>query len=763
MPRSLPGVAVAHQQLAQALPPDMVAAQRWVAWRYQQRGQKRTKVPVGALGLPLDATHATNCTGLLGALSWCAERACDGVGFALGDGYVGVDLDHCRDPVTGHVEAWAQAVVAQVHSYTEASPSGTGVHVITRGHLPPGRRRKGDLEMYDSGRFFTVTGDHMAGSPSALKERTEELAALHAETFPPKAARAAQPVPRVALGMTDAEVLRLAFKAKNGARVRALYGGDTAAYGGDASSADAALLSVLAFWTQDEAQLDRLFRSSGLHREKWERPDYRERTLRFALENRTEHYDPTRRYRPVDTPDAGPEDAPAAPGATDAPEDLHLGDRLNARMFAQKFAGRLRYAGKAWWWYGGVRWAEDDTGEAMRCAREIPRHWWRLGDPANTAVDSAQRKQHLDWALKSEDAHRLQKLLTLGQSEPALAARVEAFDQHTGLLNTPNGTVDIRTGCVMPHDHRRLLTHCTAALYDPHARSAAWDAFLAATLPDGGVQRFVQKALGYALLGNPTEDLVLVGHGPTRTGKTTLVAAIGAALGSYHQTADIDSLAQRQTGSGPRPELVRLRGARLVTTSELNRGVKLDVSLLKRLSGGDSITARGMYTAPVTFRPEFTVFIVGNERPNVPADDDAIWERLREIPFEQRRPEDQRDTNLRTVLADADVTGPAVLGWLIEGAQRYLAEGLRAPAAVLRASADYRTEMNPLTDFVEACIVNDAEARTASSALWLSYLHWRDTSGERHGLGRKGFAQAMKALGYEQDHDSAHSWIGIAV
>jgi putative DNA primase/helicase len=212
-----------------------------------------------------------------------ADRRGWHVGFVLseGTGIVAVDLDRCRDPETGTLDPWAAAIIARLNSYTEASVSGTGVHSYAWGTLPPGGRKRGPLEMYDDGRFIIVTGRQLTET-AAIEERSDELATLHRETF----GNAATPTHRVTASTPatddDTALLARAFAARNGHRVRLLFDGDTSAHGDDDSAADLALVSSLCYWTGDDDQVDRLFRQSGLYRAKWDRADYRQRTLAKA-------------------------------------------------------------------------------------------------------------------------------------------------------------------------------------------------------------------------------------------------------------------------------------------------------------------------------------------------------------------------------------------------------------------------------------------------------------------------------------------------
>ena len=217
-----------------------------------------------------------------------------GVGFMFHpeDGFAGVDLDRCRNPETGRVEPWALEVVEELDSHTEVSPSKTGLKVFVRGELPPGRRRKGCIEMYDRSRFFTTSGHCLAGAPATVNERQEELAHLHKRVFgSEKSPHAEKSSGKYAAGMSlsDSELIDRAMSATNGERFSRLWAGDTSQYASPGnegrSEADLALCSMLAFWCgPDEDRIDRLFRQSGLMRQKWLREDYRLLTLAAALD-----------------------------------------------------------------------------------------------------------------------------------------------------------------------------------------------------------------------------------------------------------------------------------------------------------------------------------------------------------------------------------------------------------------------------------------------------------------------------------------------
>jgi primase-polymerase (primpol)-like protein len=268
---------------------------QWAAWRWAKRGGKWTKPPIN----PTTGGYARNNDpdtwgSFEAALRRMRKDRLPGVGFMFHpeDGLAGIDLDSCRQPKTGKIEPWALEIIGELDSYAEASPTGTGLKIFVRGDLPQGRRRKGQIEMYDRGRFFTTTGHRLKSVPVSINEWQEELTHLHRRVFgsekPPQSEKSSSTY-TAGMSLGDSELIDRAMSAANGEKFSKLWAGDTSEYatpGNEGSSeADLALCSLLAFWCgPDEERIDRLFRQSGLMRRKWERADYRSLTLAVALD-----------------------------------------------------------------------------------------------------------------------------------------------------------------------------------------------------------------------------------------------------------------------------------------------------------------------------------------------------------------------------------------------------------------------------------------------------------------------------------------------
>ena len=291
-----------------SIPESLRARDQWICWREQDRDGKPTKVPVEPTdGSYASATDPETWHSFETAHEFVQDADVAGLGYVfIEDGpFVGVDLDDCRDPTTGDVSEWAASIIHRLDSYTEVSPSGTGFHVLVEGSLPQGRNRKGDVELYETARFFTVTGDRYRDA--GIEQRSEELAAVHSEHVAATEQTTHQTSVRDHTDdnetgrshtLSDDALLTRAREAKNGEKFTRLWCGDTTGYDSQ-SEADMALCTLLAFWTGGDAtRMDRLFRDSELIREKWDTQHfadgstYGEKTIERAIGHVDEFYDP---------------------------------------------------------------------------------------------------------------------------------------------------------------------------------------------------------------------------------------------------------------------------------------------------------------------------------------------------------------------------------------------------------------------------------------------------------------------------------------
>jgi primase-polymerase (primpol)-like protein len=410
-PRALAVIAEAIPELLRAVP-------SWVVWRYVPSRNKKTgevefnKPPVNArTGGPASSTDPKTWSDHVVVLTVYGNGGLDGVGFCLHhetgatEAIVAIDLDHCRDPQTGAVEPWAQAIIDAIRSYTEVSPSGAGIRIFLRGRPLQRGRKRGPVEVYCRARYVTVTGHHVEGTPLTVEARPEALDAFMVEHFPepsPSRQNGHAKGGQTPTDLDDAELVRKAGEAKNGARFKSLWSGSWDGAYPSQSEADAALCGLLAFWAgPDAARIDRLFRQSGLYRAKWDRPQYREDTIALAIQGKTEFYDPGRsaglkqgraRRRHADGTD-GPhgENGRADDDGAPAEERPHLTDRGNAMRLVRESGQDLRHClpWREWLVWGEGQWQHDDTAEATRRAK------WMIVGLYGWAIEKLTRIQKL--------------------------------------------------------------------------------------------------------------------------------------------------------------------------------------------------------------------------------------------------------------------------------------------------------------------------------------------------------------------------------
>jgi putative DNA primase/helicase len=568
--------------IPEAIPEEIKTLWQWVGWKAAYRPAHHKKNPWAKVPKNpetrrnADPTASRTWGAFDLAVAYYVTDMADGIGFVLtlDDPYAGVDLDHCRDPLSGEIQPWAQAIVDQLQSYTEISPSGTGLRILLKARLPPDSRRKGAIEVYDAKRFVTLTGHHLAGTPTTIESRQEALEAWHDEVFA-KASRpsisASHPdasCPREAIrtALADDAIVQKARHAKNGAKFARLMAGDQTGYPSP-SEADLALCGILAFYTQDPAQIDRLFRRSGLLREKWDESrgevTYGEMTIQKALGCVSEP------WAPREDPEEG---MPAMPTSPDLLSPLHT-DMGNAERFVRHHGRNVKYchAWGKWLIWHGHRWQIDEKDEVIQLAQDTMRLFRdqaHSGDAFDWVQDEQARakkiKEASAWAIQSQSRRKILDALELAKSDRTIAVVASDLDRHRHLLNCPNGTLNLHTGELSLHRREDLLTKVTRGSYVPGATHPLWEKTLETFQPDDTMRRFLQRFLGSSLEGGNPQKKLGFAYGPKNSGKTTIFGSIVHALGDYAATTGVETFAERRDPGHSLNEMARFVGKRLI-------------------------------------------------------------------------------------------------------------------------------------------------------------------------------------------------------
>ncbi len=647
------------------IPQELKDTPQWIVWKLCYRNGRWTKVPfnpaTGGEASSTDPKTWTSFNEAYGEYTLAGDRW-DGIGFVFSkdDPYVGIDLDDCRDPDTGKIQPWTAEqrakfagsvpdpvrIIASLGTFAEVSPSGTGYKVFGRGEAHGKRCRKGSFEHYDKGRYFTITGHKLPGSPATLNDCNGSLSDLYDSVFgkekeQKKVTRgdsAGMP------GPTDGQVLTIAGNADNGQKFRRLMGGDTDGYDSP-SEADAGLACILAFWTRDTQQMERLMRQSKLGREKWSREDYLPRTITSAIEIVTESYtwpddrrQPTRGSRP-------------------------LTDSGNAERFADQHGDKVRYCypWNGYLAYDGARWARDCVGAVEQLAKQTARS---ILKEASGESDDDRRKALVKYATRSESGQSRASMLRLAQSEPGIPIMPEQLDQDVWALNCPNGTIDLRTGNLRPHRREDHITKLCHVVYDSDATCPRWIEFQD-RICDGheSLIAFKQRFYGYCLTGDVSEQVLLILYGGGANGKSTEVNTFLRLLGEdYAMKAPADFLMVKR-GEHPTAQ-AGLYGMRFVACVETDEGRRFAESMVKDLTGSERIRARRMREDFWEFDPTHKIILASNHKPTVRGTDHAIWRRIRLVPFAVTIPESEQDKSLPGKLL---TELPGILAWCVRG------------------------------------------------------------------------------------------------
>ncbi len=747
----------------------------WLCWKKEKRGGKDTKVPYVA-----DTHHM--CASVSNPATWrpyqeaaalAEEGRYSGVGFVLGAEipYVCIDLDHCIDREKGELMEPAASIVEMVQAssgtYIEISPSGEGLHVWGRYEgitLPGGKPgiRKNGIEIYRNGRYITVTGEAFDDSPlgdltSTVQEIVERYGLLEkpapslaasrvtqgevGEAAPEDAAKAAPP--EMPAMFDDDFLLEKARTAKNGSKFSALFDtGDTSRYGDDASRADAALLEMLAYWTNGNAgQMERLFMKSVLGSpERLSRKKHKDNgyirnisipnVLKDWRARGANHYElkgailisreEPGRKAPPDKP-AGKEDVLSL-------EPKAWTDTANAERIAAWYGHSLKFCpdydsfveftGKCWkkvpkekaYQYANramnrIRWTIAKEREAL--AKQEQEALARGDEAAGNAIK--ERRGILDGLEKRTVANKnftpIDKAIKILRGLNTCEA-VE-FDAAPYVLNCDNGLLHLKTGELVPHDPAAMCMKCSGVSYVKNPKSHLWRDTVAVILPDEDTRHYLQKVLGAALQGKVVEQEVyfLVGRGGN--GKGIIMESVKAALGDYARTINPEIILTSRNGAGAgdkaTPTIAALKGVRLAICGESDLGRTLSAGMLKRLTGGDTLTGREVYGKKnIEFEPTHTIVFSTNYEPTIEdASDQALKRRLREILFTETFSEEKgnMDVHLSEKLKAKEVK-EEILSWLVEGYTMYRREGLTPPAAVRKATAKFFDSNDYIGDFI---------------------------------------------------------------
>jgi putative DNA primase/helicase len=449
---------------------------------------------------------------------------------------------------------------------------------------------------------------------------------------------------------------------------------------------------------------------------------------------------------------------------------LDLTDTGNGQRLRQRHGHRFRYNNTeaAWYMWTGQAWEMDQRQEIQRAATETARWAEHLArenlktvlaehdnDEKNEEVKIAKRL--LGEAKSGLNNNRLNAAIARFSSELGISVTSDDFDTDMTLLNTKNGTLNLETMQLTPHDPADMLTLSMDAKVDPEATCPRFDRFMEDVLPNPQVRSYVQRAMGYTLLGKPAERSMFMLHGPSGTGKSVFTNVMSHIFGGYGTTAPASTF--RMKKSDTTADLHSLRGKRFVATSEMPEGAQLDEELMKRLTGGDLVSSRNLYQTFHTWKPRCVIWIATNFLPKVNSDDNAIWRRAKTIPMLT----EFGNHGLLEIPGYAEILmseRDGILNWLLAGLAAYRARGLDEPEAITQDVESYRESSDTVMCWINESLEEGILVQGGTSArTTLLYQMYRDYChlGSYGALGQRRWSNRLLGLGYLIVKDGSHN------
>ena len=762
------------------IPAELKKNASFCVWKRELRGGSITKIPYNPkTGNPAKSNDPSTFADFTTAMKAYAMGGTDGVprysgiGIRVSEGIGAIDIDHCirQDGALNDVAARILATFKDV--YFERSPSGTGLRgffmldpdfVYDKSAYYINNRRLG-LEVYlprATNRFVTVTGDvYRSGS---IKKDDEALRTV-LDAFMKKKAQqnsilaSGNPVSY----FTDEQVIKHATESKSGEKFQLLYNGNWEELYDSQSDADMALVSMLTFWCGCvEEQIDRIFRSSGLYRPKWDRvtgdSTYGAITIRNAVLSCSEVYRPSRDAAEDDftnlemdaiqeerdrrekdgyafTPDLRYLEttiADLAPHTNPRYESFQIG---NKNMFVDYYRPIIlvNETRGCWYIYDGRVW-RPDTHDLRICEMAIDFHDILLSFANNITSEDTRNRFLKRVGLLDQKKYR-DIMVKDASKEKDITVEMRAFDKDKYTFNCHNGTIDLRTGEFREHTPSDFLTKLTEVDYVPNATCPRWLTFLDEIMEgDTDRIRYLQKAIGYSMSGDTRLECMFLLYGPTsRNGKGTTMETVIRILGEYGRTAKPEMLGKKgfSDSSGPSEDVARLNGARMVNLSEPERSMVIDASLTKKMTGNNLLTARYLRENSFEFKPQFKLFIDTNYLPQI--SDMTLFEsdRIRVIPFNRHFEEEERDIDLKHFFAEPkNLSG--ILNWCLEGFRLFQKEGLKMPESVRKATEEYRAMSDRIMMFTTQCIRREKGKELRAKAVYSRYMDWCRDNGFKY-------------------------------
>ncbi len=440
-------------------------------------------------------------------------------------------------------------------------------------------------------------------------------------------------------------------------------------------------------------------------------------------------------------------------------------DTGNTERFLDVFGdlSRHSYVNKVWYFYNGKNW-EIDNGGVVRKWVDMTVDMLKSEPvivPEGTSDDDKEKIIEAKAKFVKRSRNNAGKEAMMRELKHNIAVLPNEFDNDDMLLNAQNGYVDLSNGIIYDHDIKKMFTRISNVEYTDKTDCPRWELFLEQVFDnDQELIKYVQKAVGYSLTASTKEQVMFFIYGNGRNGKSVFLDIVSELMGTYGMSMQADSLMVKRGGSsGHNEDIARLDGARFVTSSEPNEGVRLDEGLIKQLTGGDPVSASFKGGHVFDYKPQYKLWVATNHKPIIRGNDDGIWRRLPLIPFTVQIPIDKVDKNLPSKLR---LELPGILNWAVEGCLMWQREGLTPPETIQKATMDYRKEMDVIGSFIEECCEIDSGLKIGATEIYKVYDKWAREMNE-HNFSQTQFGKKM-ADRFEKKHTKiGRVYVGITL
>jgi putative DNA primase/helicase len=747
------------------IPQPLKNLDNWVLWKLEGQTEtfKGTKIPYNPK-LPYTKASTTDpktWESFGYALTAAHLHGMSGIGyvFTTEQGIVGIDIDNAVQDTEIEEKAKKALDLFYGKTYIEKSQSGKGFHILCRGQMPEEKIK--DIEVYNSGRYFAITG-MLFGNCIEINECHDELDQLYKlyakEKHPPL------PTPIITSSVSWIDALNLRVE-NIGYPIKSTDCGageirGTHPFHGSTTGNNYAINTQKNTWicrrdghNSGGGALELFAVKEGIIR--------CEDAGKGCLEGKWGEVASALKRCGYKLPDRNPPKRIIEQPTTKNPIDIHCTDFGNSERFLNKYSNDVLYCKiqDSWYIWGEETgtWEKDNLLKIRECVKEILLNIYHEAEYQQKPED---RSRVAKWAIQCEKPEHINSCLNVAQSDPRIVIHPDKFDRDSYLLNMKNGTYDLRTHELLPHDKQNFITKIVDYDYNPNAKCPQFLKFINRIFRSREdkeqIINYIQKALGYSLTGEISQQAIFLLYGSGANGKSTLIETQRLVVGDYGTTIDSSSLITKKNDS-VRNDIARLPNIRFVSASENSKGTILDEELVKKLSGGDQVTARFLFQEEFQFYPQLKLWWAFNHPPGLNDFTHSLMRRLKLIPFEEVISGDEViDQSILLQQHKEELSG--IFNWEIEGLKKFQKEGLKDIEAVKKAVKEFKEEQDRLHEFIEdVCYIPGTKGiqmqdiATLASTLGMRFNEWAQQNNEKPMSQRK-FSMELKERGFKRSH-----------